>query len=172
MLAAEHPLAVLFQTWLCSKDRWSLGWNLSCFSSSSVAGDRSVNMSLCLEPVTSCVPQIGSKIHQTSLRFCTLQAIKNWRQGRPENEAKVVTYIVLCAITSAIVVTVPLPSTCWTLTRWTGYWKHTPFWRHAPEAHACKVSELHHDAILYLCNWGRKHITWFCTVIRVLWAEH
>ena len=36
----------------------SFGWNLSCFSSFSTAGDINVNMSLCLEPVTSAVPRI------------------------------------------------------------------------------------------------------------------
>ena len=57
-LQRNHPSVVLLQTRLCSRGRICLGWNLSCFSSFSVAGDINVNMSSCLEPVMSCVPRI------------------------------------------------------------------------------------------------------------------
>ena len=68
-----HPSAVLLQTQLCSRGGCfpidqlpfdpvtfdqlvgtCLGWNLSCFSNNSVAGDINVKMSSCLEPVMSC----------------------------------------------------------------------------------------------------------------------
>ena len=40
-------------------------------------------------PLNDCRKSCG-KIHQAFLlHFCILQAIKNWRQGRPENEATV-----------------------------------------------------------------------------------
>ena len=56
--AKKNPSGVLLQSWICHRGRTSLDWNLSCFSSFSVAGDINVNMSPCLESVTSPLAQI------------------------------------------------------------------------------------------------------------------
>ena len=72
-------------TSMCKSVGLSLGWNLSCFSSFPVARDINVNMSPCLESVTS--PCRGSRgkiqFHQAFwLRFCIQKAIKKLEPGK------------------------------------------------------------------------------------------
>ena len=78
----------LLQTRVCSRGR-SFGWNLSCFSSFSVARDIKCEHVLVSRTCDiMCADHVVRFTRPSPSGFCILQVIKNWSRGRLGNEAK------------------------------------------------------------------------------------